>query len=423
MTEKAVLRSEIRKRVRRRVRHVALFLSVMGPGLITNTVDTDAGGIATYSVAGAHYGYSLLWVLVPVAVALVVIQEMCARMGAITRKGLADLIRESFGVRVAILLLLGLVFTNLANTMGEFAGVAASAEIFGIDRSIVVPASAILVWFLVVKGDYKSVERIFLFGCILYVSYLISAALARPNWHEVVEHTLRPTTEWDREAIYMVIGIVGTTIAPWMQFYHQSSVVDKGITERDYPFERIDVIIGGLVAVFVAGAILVACAATLFPHGIRIESGEDAARALEPLAGKYCSALFAAGLLNASLFAAAVLPLSTAYYVCEALGWEVGVDRKFKEAPYFFSLYTALIVLGAGLVLIPRIPLITVMIVSQVMNGILLPVVLIAMLLLVNQKRLMGKYTNSPGFNFIAWSTVIIVCALTFILAWLTIFR
>lgn len=414
---------EIKKGVRRRVRNVVAFLAIMGPGLITANVDNDAGGIATYSVAGAHFGYSLLWVLLPVTVALIVIQEMCARMGAITRKGLADLIRENFGVGIAILMLLALVITNLANTMAEFAGIAAASEIFGVDRHIAVPASAILVWWLVVKGNYKSVERVFLFGCVLYISYLISAALAHPNWKEVVDHTLQPTMAWDRKTIAMVIGIVGTTIAPWMQFYHQSSVVDKGITERDYPFERIDVIIGGFIAVIVAGAILIACAATLFPHGVRVESGEEAARALEPLAGRYCSALFAAGLLNASLFAAAVLPLSTAYYVCEALGWEVGVDRTVKEAPYFFGLYTALIVIGAGVVLSPKVSLLSVMITSQVMNGMLLPLVLIAMLLLVNQKRLMGRYVNSRGLNFVAWSTVVIVIGLTLMLTWTTIVR
>lgn len=400
-----------------------MFLAIMGPGLITANVDNDAGGIATYSVAGAHFGYSLLWVLVPVTVALVVIQEMCARMGAITRKGLADLIRENFGVGVALLMLLALVFTNLANTMAEFAGIAASAEIFGVSRYVALPASAILVWWLVVKGNYKSVERVFLFGCVLYASYLISAYLAHPKWGEVLHHTLRPTLHFNTSELLMIIGIVGTTIAPWMQFYHQASVVDKGITERDYPFERIDVILGGFIAVIVAAAILIACAATMFPHGIRIESGEEAAQALKPLAGKYCSALFAAGLLNASLFAAAVLPLSTAYYVCEAMGWEVGVDRSFKEAPYFFGLYTALIVLGAGIILFPQIPLISVMIASQVMNGILLPPVLIAMLLLINQKRLMGNYTNSRGLNVIAWTTVVVVIALTLALTWTTIAR
>jgi NRAMP (natural resistance-associated macrophage protein)-like metal ion transporter len=410
------------KTVKRRWRNVMAFLAIMGPGLITANVDNDAGGIATYSVAGAHFGYSFLWVLLPVTLALIVIQEMAARMGAVTRKGLADLIRENYGVRLTVWILLGLLFTNLANIMAEFAGIAASAEILGLSRYVAVPLGALGVWWLVVKGNYQRVERVFLLGCVFYVSYLISVFLARPHWGEVAFHAFHPTLEFNPVYLAMLIGVVGTTIAPWMQFYQQASVVDKGITEKEYSYERIDVIVGCFVAVIVAAAILIACGATLYPEGVRIEDAADAARALQPLAGRYCALLFAFGLLNASLFAAAVLPLSTSYYICEALGFEVGVDRDWNEAPVFLGLYTILIGLGAGAILLPNVPLVQIMLASQVINGLLLPVVLILMLLLVNQKRLMGPYTNSRPFNVIAWTTTVIMIVLSLLLGLTALF-
>jgi len=409
------------KMLKRRLRSVIAFLAIMGPGLITANVDNDAGGIATYSVAGAHFGYSFLWVLLPVTLALIVIQEMAARMGAVTRKGLADLIRENYGVRLTVWILLGLLFTNLANIMAEFAGLAASAEILGLSRYIAVPLGALGVWWLVVKGNYQRVERVFLLGCVFYVSYLISVFLARPQWGEVASHAVHPTLEFNPVYLAMLIGVVGTTIAPWMQFYQQASVVDKGITEKEYAYERIDVIVGCFVAVIVAAAILIACGATLYPEGVRIEDAADAAQALQPLAGRYCALLFAFGLLNASLFAAAVLPLSTAYYICEALGFEVGVDRDWNEAPVFLGLYTILIGLGAGAILLPNVPLVQIMLASQVINGLLLPIVLILMLLLVNQKRLMGPYTNSRPFNVIAWVTTGVMVVLSLLLGLSTV--
>ncbi len=395
---------------------IAVIIAVIGPGVITANVDNDAGGITTYSLAGARFGYSLLWTLLPVTVALVVIQEMCARMGVVTGKGLADLIREQFGVRVTFYIMVTLLFTNLANTIAEFAGVAAALEIFGVSKYISIPVSALFVWWLIVYGTYRRVENVFLVACVFYVAYLISGFMARPPWGEVLTRMVIPEFRWHSDYLVMLVGVIGTTIAPWMQFYLQAAVVEKGVRISDYRYTRYDVAVGCVVAVVVAMFIMVACAATLYQHQIPIETAQDAAWALAPLAGRYCAGLFAFGLFNASLFAASVLPLSTAYYVCEGFGWETGIDKRFREAPQFFGLYTALIVLGSAFILIPRFPLLAVMYWSQVLNGVLLPFVLILILLLVNQPDLMGAHVNSRTYNLVAWGSSVVMIVLTLIM-------
>lgn len=394
-------------------KNIMMFLAVLGPGIITANVDNDAGGITTYSVAGAQFGYSLLWTLIPITIALVVVQEMVARMGIVTGKTLADLIREQFGVKTTFYLMISLLIADLGNTVAEFAGWAASMELFGVNKYISVPIGAFLVWWLVVKGTYRVVEKIFLFSCTIFVTYIISAFMASPPWAQVLTETVRPTFSMKPSYLMMVIGVVGTTIAPWMQFYLQSAVVEKNLKVEDYKASRWDVIVGCLMTDVVAFFIIVACGATLYAHGIKINDAADAAKALEPLAGKYGSTLFAIGLANASLFAASILPLATAYYVCEGMGWEAGIDHNFKSAPQFMWLYTGLIAIGALVILIPDAPLIAIMLVSQVVNGVMLPFVLIFMLLLVNNKELMGEYVNTKTFNRIAWTTVIVMVVLT----------
>jgi len=390
-----------------------IFLAVMGPGIITANVDNDAGGITTYSVAGAHFGYSLIWSFVPIIIALIVIQEMCSRMAVVTGKGLADLIREEFGVRVTFYAMTVLMFSNLFNAISEFAGIAASAELFGISKYILVPLCAIFVWWLIVKGTYKSVEKVFLLACVFYVSYILSGYLSKPDWNQVAKSSIMPVFKFNKDYILMLIGVVGTTIAPWMQFYQQSSVVEKGIKLENYKYSKLDVIIGSFLVNIVAIFIVVVCANTLFTHGIRIESAKDAALALKPLAGQYCYYLFAFGLLNASVFSACILPLSTAYSVCEGMGWEVGVNRRFREAPQFYTLYTAIIFIGAAVILLPGVKLVPIMLLSQATNGILLPFVLVFMLLLVNNKRLMGSYTNSRLYNIISILVVVAMISLS----------
>jgi len=395
---------------------IALLLAVVGPGIITANVDNDAGGITTYSVSGAHYGYGLLWMMPLVALALIIVQEMSARLGVVTGKGLADLIRERMGVRITALILALLVFVNLANTVSEFAGVAASMEIFGISKFISVPVAAVLVWLLIVKGSYKIVERVFLVASAIYLSYVASGLIAAPDWQVVGRALVTPSFHLDVGYVTIFVTIIGTTIAPWMQFYQQSSIVDKGLQVKDYAYERIDVVIGSLFAVFVASFITIACADTIFKSGLNIQTAKDAALALGPLAGKYASILFALGLLNASLFSAAILPLSTAYTVCEAFGWENSVSRDLKDAPIFFGIYTVLIILGAAIILLPVKSLIQAMLISQTFNGVLLPVILIAMLVLINDKRLMGKFKNGRVFNVLAWATVVALIILALIL-------
>lgn len=392
---------------------ILLFLSVLGPGIITANVDNDAGGIATYSVAGAHFGYSLLWTLIPITIALVVIQEMVARMGVVTGKTLADLIRENFGVKATFFLMLSLLVADMGNTVAEFAGWAAAMEIFGVSKYISVPIGALAVWLLVVKGTYRFVERIFLIACTVFLTYAVSAFLVHPPWGQIMVATVKPTFHFNVSYLMMVIGIVGTTIAPWMQFYLQSAVVEKNIKVENYNLSRMDVIVGCIMTDVIAFFIIVACAATMYEHGVRINDAKDAALALAPLAGSHASVLFAIGLANASLFAASILPLATAYYVCEGMGWESGIDKNFKTAPQFMWLYTGLIVVGALIILIPNAPLIAIMLISQVVNGVMLPFVLIFMLLLINNKDLMGEHVNSRLFNGIAWTTVVVMVVLT----------
>ncbi|WP_174591025.1 Nramp family divalent metal transporter [Methanocella conradii] len=398
------------------LKSLLLFLAVVGPGIVTASVDNDAGGITTYTLAGAHFGYALLWTLVPITVALIVVQEMCARMGVVTGKGLSDLIRENFGVRITVLLIIALVIANLGNTMSEFAGVAASMELFGASRYISVPIAAALVWLLVVKGTYSLVEKVFLVASGFYATYIISGFMAGPDWGNVLENSIIPSFSFQPGYLLMFIGLVGTTIAPWMQFYIQSAIVEKGIRIQDYLFTRIDVIMGCFVTAIVAFFIIMTCSATLFVNGVTVETAADAARALAPLAGQYASWLFAFGLFNASVFAASILPLATAYTVCEGIGWESGIDKKFEDAPHFYVLYTSLIVLGALAILIPGAPLITIMFISQVLNGMLLPFILVFMLILINDKKLMGDHTNSRLFNVLAWGTTIIMSFLTLLL-------
>ena len=406
---------------------ILLIFAVVGPGFITANVDNDAGGIYTYSSAGAQFGYSLLWSLIPITLALIVVQEMSARMGAVTGKGLSDLIREEYGFRATFLMMGMLIAINFLNVVTEFIGIATSVDLFHahirghdflISKYISVPIAAVLVWLLVTKGNYKSVEKIFLTASFFYVCYIVAGFLAKPDWSEALRATVVPPPRqvfWNKPYVYMLIAVIGTTIAPWMQFYLQASIVEKGVTARQYKTSRLDVILGCFFTDIVAWFIIVACAATLYATGhTNIESGADAARALKPLAGRYAYLLFGAGLFNASIFAASILPLSTAYTVCEGLGFESGLDKKFSEAKVFYWLYTMLVGAGAAAVLfIPNRLLIKVSVLSQVLNGMLLPPVLVYMLLLINKRSLMGKFVNGRFFNWIAWGTAGILIAIT----------
>ena len=403
--------------MRRRWKNILLFLAVLGPGIITANVDNDAGGIFTYSQAGAQFGYSLLWTLIPITLSLIVVQEMCARMGVVTGKGLSDLIREEFGLRITFILMILLVIVNFGNVMAEFSGIAGSMQLFHISKYISVPVCAALVWLLVVKGDYQRVEKIFLIASAFYIAYIFAGFFAHPDWHTALLATVKlpPRSAW-RQSGYlpMMVAVIGTTISPWMQFYMQSSVVEKGTNVKELWASRMDVIVGSFLTDIVGWFIVVACAATLFVHGMgAIQVPADAAEAMRPLAGEYAFILFAAGLFNASLFAASILPLSTAYTVCEGMGFESGLDKSFRDAPVFYWLYTLLIVAGAGIVLLPNFPLVKVIIRSQVLNGVLLPVVMILMLILINKSELMGKHTNGHWFNLIAWVTAIVVIGLS----------
>lgn len=390
-----------------------IFLSVMGPGIITANVDNDAGGITTYSLAGSQFGYSLLWLFVPMIIALAVIQEMGVRMGIVTGKGLADLIREKVGVKFTFLMMIALLLANFGNVLAEFSGIAVSTGIFGIPRVIALPLAALFVWLLVVKGTYKSVEKIFLLASALYFSYIIAGFLAQPNWGFAAQSVIMPQVTLSTAYITMVIGMVGTTIAPWMMFYLQSSVVEKGISLKNLKYSKADAVIGAIVVNIVAFFIVLACAATIFSSGIEVNDVADVSKALVPLAGQYASILFAFGFLNASLFAASILPLSTAYYVCESLGFEAGVSKSFREAPIFHGLYLGLIILAVIIIMVPHVPLLSILYLSQVANGLLLPFVLILMLLIINDKSIMGDHVNSRLFNFISIATVLIVMGLS----------
>jgi NRAMP (natural resistance-associated macrophage protein)-like metal ion transporter len=411
----------MRELIKRFRYHLAVFFAVVGPGFITAVVDNDSGGIYTYSAAGARYGYLPLWTLLPITVALIIIQEMSSRMGAVTGKGLSDLIREEFGLRITFLLMGVLVLANLTNVMAEFAGVASSLELFHISRYVSVPLAAFAVWFLVVKGSYQSVEKIFLFACVFYVTYVISGFLVKPDWKEAALYSVKPVLLFEPGYIYMLIGMVGTTIAPWMQFYLQAAVVEKGVTAKEYLKSRVEVVVGCFMTSVIAFFIIVACAGAIYSVRPRdIQDASEAALGLKPF-GEYAFLLFSAGLFNASIFAACILPLSTAYSVCEGLGFEAGVSKRMKDAPIFYSLYTLLIVVGAGVVLIPSFPLVQMILLSQVLNGILLPFVLIFMVLLINKVDIMGEWTNSRSFNIISWATVVIMIGLTLALVGITV--
>jgi NRAMP (natural resistance-associated macrophage protein)-like metal ion transporter len=403
-------------------RSMGLVFALIGPGIITSNVDNDAGGITTYSLAGSQFGLSLLWILIPITIALIIIQEMCARMGVVSGKGLSDLIRERFGAKITVYLMIVLFLANLGNTVSEFAGIAASLEIFGVSKYLSVPCGAFFVWWLVVKGNYKSVEKVFLVACLFYISYVISGFMGKPDWGQIGKALITPTIRPDPAFLTMAVGIIGTTIAPWMQFYLQSSVVDKGLKAENYAYTRIDIIVGSFMVNIVAFFIIMLCAVTLFQNGIKIETAKDAAQALAPLAGAYCTWLFAFGLLNASLFAASILPLSTAYTICEAFGWESSVNHKFTEAPQFYWLYSLMIFLGAAIILFPNMPLVAIMFYSQVINGILLPFILIFMLLLINDRRIMGDYVNSKIMNWVTWLTVGILILLSVAMVFSAIF-
>ena len=401
--------------------HWAVFFSVIGPGFITAMVDNDAGGILTYSQAGAKFGYLPLWTLLPITVLLVVTQEMCSRMGAVTEKGLSDLIREEFGLRTTFVVMVLLVLANLTNVMANFAGIATSLELFGISRYITVPLGAVAVWLLVVKGTYESVEKIFLGACVVYVAYIVSGVLVEPNWKEAAVNSVKPVLLIDPAYLSMLIGMVGTSVAPWMQFYLQAAVVEKGVTAKEYKESRIEVIVGCIAMTIIAFFIIVACAGAIYKVQPRdIQSAEEAALGLKPF-GQYAYLLFAAGLFNASLFAACILPLSTSYSVCEGLGFESGVNRRFREAPIFYWLFTLLIVVGAAIVLVPSFPLVKMILLSQVINGVLLPLILIFMLLLVNKPNLMHEWVNSRFYNVVAWVAVAVMIGLTMALVALSI--
>ncbi len=392
---------------------LGIFLAILGPGIITGSVDNDAGGITTYSVAAAVYGYNLIWTLIPSFIVLVVIQEMNARMGIVTGKGLADLIRENAGVKITFFIFIGLLIADVGNTTTEFAGVAGSMEVFSVSKYISVPIVGFLIWFLVVKGTYKIAERIFLLFSVSLLMYVVSAIMGKPHWGEIGHAIIHPQMEFNAQSLAMIIGLVGTTIAPWMQFYMQSSVIEKGLKMKQYNYSLIDIVVGCVATVVVAFFIMVACASTLHVNGIQINEAKDAALALKPLAGAFASQVFAFGLFIASIFSATILPLATAFYVCEAFGFEAGIDKKWNEAKEFYILYTGILIVGAAIILIPNAPLISISLWSQVINGMLLPVVLVCMMLLVNNKKIMGKYVNKPFNNLIGWSAVIVMIALS----------
>lgn len=398
------------------------YLAILGPGMITANAGNDAGGIATFASLGADHGYRLLWILIPITVSLGLVQEMCARMGAVTGKGLADLIRERFGVRWTALVMLALLIANAGVTVSEFVGIAAATELFGIPRFLSVPVAAIIIWWLVVKGSYQRVERVFLVMTLVFVAYIASAFLAQPDWTKVAVGLVRPTFSFDGAYLFTLVAVVGTTISPYMQVFIQSSVVEKGVTIENYRRTRVDVWVGTLFAILIVFFIVISTAATLHRRGIQILSAADAARALQPLAGNYAEALFAVGLFGASMLAAGVLPLATAYSISEALGFEKGVSRSFREAPIFLGIFTFLVAVGAAIAVLPNLPLIKVLLVTQVINGLLLPVILFAVLRLVNDKELMGVNVNRPLYNLAAWLTVIVVTSLSLLLILVTAF-
>jgi Mn2+/Fe2+ NRAMP family transporter len=404
--------SGVRRTVARRPR-LLVYLAILGPGMITANAGNDAGGIATFASIGAEFGYSLLWILIPITISLGIVQEMCARMGAVTGKGLADLIRERFGVRWTALVMLALLIANGGVTVSEFVGIAAATELFGVSPFVTVPMAAIAIWWLVVKGSYKKVERAFLLMSLVFLGYIVSAFLSKPDWSAVAVGMVKPSFSMDHAFLFAFVAVIGTTISPYMQVFVQSSVVEKGVTIDNYKKTKIDVWVGTIFAILIVFFIVVSTAATLNKAGIQVTTAADAAHALRPLAGRYAQTLFGLGLLGASMLAAGVLPLATAYSISEALGFEKGVSRSFREAPIFLGTFTFLVAVGAAIAVIPNLPLIRVLLVTQVINGLLLPVVLFAVLRLVNDRELMGEHVNGPLHNVLAWATAIIVTILS----------
>jgi len=397
----------------KRFKRIWIYLAIIGPGIITATAGNDAGGTATYSIVGAHFGYNLLWLLVLTTLILIIVQEMCARMGAVTGKGLSDLIREEFGLRWTFIAMSALLLANVAVTISEFAGIAVSMQIFGISKFISVPIVAFVIWYLIIRGSFKGIERVFLGFCLIYVAYIFSGVLAKPDWILAFKHTVVPKIVFEPGYIRIMIALVGTTVTPWMQFFLQSNIVEKGVSLKQYQYQRLDTIFGSISAGIIAFFIIIACSATLHRAGIQISSVADAGMALKPLAGNFAAYLFAFGLFGASTLGASILPLSSSYAICEAFGFENGISKRFREAPIFYSLYTALILIGVVVVLFPSIPLMFIMLLAQEINGILLPIILVFMLLLINNKKLMGNYVNSRFYNIITWGTVIALIALT----------
>src|SRR3989338_662705 len=396
-------------------KNILFILGIIGPGVITAIADNDAGGIATYSVAGANFVLTMLWTLIPITILLIIVQEMVARLGAVTGKGLSDLIRENFGVKTTFFIMVGLLIANLFVTVSEFAGIAAAGELFGLSRIILVPFTAIIVWFLIVKMDYKKLEKIFLILILFYFAYIISGFMVKPNWGAVFKSTITPTMQFNKSFIFLIIALVGTTITPWMQFYLQSSIVEKGIRKAEYKYSRWDVIVGSSFTNIISFFIIIACAAVLFSNGIMVNDAIDAAKALEPLAGRYALYLFGGGFFIAALFGAFIFPLSTSYYLCEAFGWESGVNKKFGNAKNFYIIILFMIILSAGIVLIPSINLIYLILLAQFINGLILPVLIIIILKLINDRKLMGSYANKRWVNMITWTgcALIIIASLS----------
>lgn len=407
----------------RHFRSILFFFSIIGPGIITAIADNDAGGITTFSVAGASFGYSLFWTIIPLALLLIIVQEMCARMGVVTGKGLADLIRENVGLRTTVLLMVGLFIANFGTTVGEFAGIAAASQLFGLNKHVLVIGSAVVVLFLIIRVNYKYLEKVFLVLCLFYITYILSGILAHPDWTAVAWSSITPTFIARGSYWFILVGILGTSITPWMQFYLQSSIVEKGIKVSEYIYAKWEIIVSGIISMGISFFIMLAAAATLFPNGIQIETAEQAAIALEPFAGHLASMLFAVGLFAAAFFGAFILPLSTAYYICEAFGWESGVNKKYREAPKFYIVIVAMVVIGAAIVLIPNLPLIPVMILAEVINGLALPFVLIAMLYLINKEKIMGEHVNSRFYNVICWSATVLLIILALTLVGTTIYQ
>ena len=397
------------------------FLGVIGPGVIAASAGNDSGGISTYSVAGARYGYTMLWMMLAMTPSFIIVQEMAGRMGAVTGKGFSALIRERFGVRLTFGAMLMLLASNAATTVAEFAGIAAAMELFGVSRLISVPIAAAVVWLLVVRGSYRRVEKVLLALSGVFIAYVIAALIAQPDWGEVARSFVTPTIVRERAFIALAIGLTGTTIAPWMQFLVQSNIVEKGTTIKEWALAKWDVIVGAVSANVIACFIIITTATVLYPAGIEITDAGQAAQALAPLAGPYAEGLFAIGLLSASVLAAAVLPLTASYAVCEAFGWESGLDRTWAEAPVFNGLYTVVIAAAAAVILIPGLDLISIMLVSQVINGMLLPFLLIFMMVIVNDRRVMGRQVNSRLNNALAWTTIVVVISLTLVLLVMTL--